>query len=76
MSKTTKLRVEGMSCDNCQRHAKNALEDLEGVIRAEVSLEAKEAVVEHEDSVTAQQLIEAVTEEGYPASLLEQNAPS
>lgn len=71
MSKTTKLRVEGMSCDNCQRHAKNALEDLEGVIRAEVSLEAKEAVVEHEDSVTVQQLIDAATEEGYPASLLE-----
>ncbi len=71
MSKTTKLRVEGMSCGNCQRHAKNALEDVEGVLSAEVSLEAKEAVVEHEDSVTAQQLIKAVSEEGYPASLLE-----
>lgn len=71
MPKTTKLRVEGMSCGNCQRHAKNALEDVEGVISAEVSLEGKEACIEHEDSVTVQQLIEAVTEEGYPASLIE-----
>lgn len=71
MSKTTKLRVEGMSCPNCQRHAKEALEEVAGVLRAEVSLEAKEAAVEHEDTVTVQQLIDAVTEEGYPATLIE-----
>lgn len=70
MTKTTRLRIEGMSCGNCQRHVKEALSDVDGVLNAEVSLEQKEALIEHEDTVSAELLINAVVDEGYDAALL------
>ena len=43
---TERLKVEGMTCQNCVRHVKTALEGVDGVDTAEVSLEAGLAVVE------------------------------
>jgi copper chaperone CopZ len=43
MKKT--LIVEGMSCNHCVNHVKNALMDIEGVESVEVSLENKTALV-------------------------------
>jgi len=43
MKKT--LTVEGMSCNHCVNHVKNALIDLAGVESAEVDLAKKSAVV-------------------------------
>lgn len=57
-----------MSCDKCVQHVREALTGVEGVRSAEVSLEQNRAVVEHEPSVTTEQLIAAVDEEGYRAS--------
>lgn len=74
MHKTTKLHIEGMSCGNCQRHAQEALSNVPGVVKARVDLDSKEACVEHDETVTLQQLIEAVAEEGYEASLIAGNA--
>ena len=67
----TKLHIEGMSCGNCVRHATNALTDLTGVESAQVDLESKSATIEHSSDVSVQQLINAVNEEGYEASLLD-----
>ncbi len=43
---TEQLKIEGMTCQNCVRHVKTALEGVDGVDTASVSLEAGLAVVE------------------------------
>lgn len=61
----TVLKIEGMSCQHCQRRVKQALESVGGVEKAEVSLEQKRASVTHNENTTKQQLIEAVEDAGY-----------
>jgi copper chaperone CopZ len=67
MSNTIELSVEGMSCQNCVRHVREALTGIRGVQSADVSLEEKRAVVTHDGTVPAPALIAAVEEEGYEA---------
>lgn len=61
----TMLNIEGMSCPHCVRHVTEALTELDGVVSAAVSLEEKNATVEHDESVTAGALKNAVEEAGY-----------
>ena len=61
----TVLQIEGMTCDHCARHVKEALESVAGVKSAEVSLGGKSAVVEHGDGISLDALKAAVEEEGY-----------
>ena len=68
MPKTLELSITGMSCDHCVRAITNAVEDLEGVKQATVSLETKSAVVEGEDLDPAK-IIAAIEEEGYTAAV-------
>ena len=62
----TQLKVEGMTCGHCQSAVKSALEGVEGVRDAEVSLE--EGVARVEGSADTAKLIAAIEEEGYRAS--------
>ena len=62
--KTITLNIEGMMCQNCQKHVHKALNAIEGV-QAEVSLEEKKAVCTVSDSVEVETLKAAVEEEGY-----------
>ena len=62
--KMTTLKVNGMMCPMCKKHVEEALNAFEGV-QAEVNLEAKEAKVNHPDTITAQELADAVTKAGY-----------
>ena len=59
------LSVEGMMCQNCVRHVKNALEGVSGVEAVSVSLEDKTAAVTAAESVTDEALKAAVTDAGY-----------
>lgn len=59
------LDIEGMMCAHCQAHVKEALEGVEGVTKAEVSLEEKQASVTMADGVSDETLTEAVTKAGY-----------
>ena len=61
----TILRIEGMSCENCVRHVKEALEAVAGVKSAEVSLKDKTAAVEHGDELNPATLEAAIVETGY-----------
>ncbi|MDR1930224.1 MAG: cation transporter [Treponema sp.] len=63
----TTIAIGGMSCDHCAAHVRKALEDLDGVSSAKVSLKGKNAVVKHEDSVKLEALKAAVTGAGYEA---------
>lgn len=64
---TITLNVDGMTCQNCVRHVREALANVPGVQSADVSLEDKRAVVTTDGTVQAQKLVEAVDEEGYTA---------
>ena len=69
MKKT--ILVDGMMCMHCVGHVKTALEKVDGVKSAEVSLENKTAVVELAKEVEDSVLLAAVTEAGYePKAIL------
>ena len=61
----TILHIDGMSCGNCAKHVREALEGVPGVLEAEVDLEKKTASVEHGDDVKTAAFKTAVEEAGY-----------
>jgi copper chaperone CopZ len=63
------LNIEGMTCGHCVMHVGNALQKLKGVVKAEVDLNKKIAMVTYQPgAVTKEQMIKAVEEAGYKAS--------
>jgi copper chaperone CopZ len=64
-----KLEISGMSCGHCVSHVKSALEGVEGVTEADVSLENHEAEVTLSDHVIDADLIAAVEAAGYQAEV-------
>ncbi|MEN8177607.1 MAG: heavy metal translocating P-type ATPase [Pseudomonadota bacterium] len=62
-----KLNVSGMTCPHCLNSVTKALEAVNGVDKAEVSLETGEALIT--GTVDAQQLITAVKGAGYSAEM-------
>ncbi len=62
---TKVLTVEGMMCAHCTARVQKALEAVEGVKEAAVSLEDKTAAVQLEKEVSDQVLTAAVTDAGY-----------
>lgn len=63
------LNVEGMSCNHCTASVKKALEGLDGVKEADVSLEGKNAKVELDKDVADEALVKAVQDAGYTAKI-------
>ena len=60
-----RLSIDGMSCENCVRHVREALEGMEGVVRVLVSLEKGEAELEATVELMADEIKEVLDEEGY-----------
>ena len=65
-----KILIEGMKCEHCVGHVKNALEGLDGVTSVEVSLENNYAIVEATNS--NEELKAAIEEEGYDVVKIEE----
>lgn len=63
------LNVEGMSCKHCTATVKKALEEIDGVKEADVSLEGKNARVELDKDVADEALVKAVEDAGYSAKI-------
>lgn len=59
-----KIIIEGMSCNHCVAHVKEALSGIEGVLSAVVDLEGKYALV-NVNNVSDEVLKEAIEDEGY-----------
>lgn len=59
------IAIEGMSCGHCTARVQKALEAISGVETVEMSLEAKNATVSVDGSVTDETLTAAVTDAGY-----------
>jgi copper chaperone CopZ len=70
----TRARVQGMSCQHCVRAVFTALAAVDGISRADVSIGAIE--VEHDGSVTLDQLRDAVAVAGYTVTAGETNRRS
>lgn len=60
-----KLFIEGMMCNNCARHVKEALTELDGITGVEVNLSEKYALIETSQEVGQEKLKEAIDEAGY-----------
>ncbi|MGI8966724.1 MAG: heavy metal translocating P-type ATPase, partial [Limisphaerales bacterium] len=72
-SLVTELDVSGMTCANCARHVTQALQSVEGVAHAEVSLEENRARVRWrpQGAEHFSELAQAVKAAGYSAKLIE-----
>ncbi|CEK31131.1 heavy-metal transport/detoxification protein [[Clostridium] sordellii] len=61
-----KLLVDGMSCMNCARHLKDALEeDINGVKVIDISLDNKYAIIDTDENVTDDMLKDVIVDLGY-----------
>lgn len=64
------LSMPGMTCAACPITVKKALTKVEGVTKAEVSYEKREAIVTFDDAKTSAQALTKATEDaGYPSSV-------
>ena len=69
------MNIEGMMCEHCEKHVKDALEKIDGVAEATASHTDKRALVTLHHSLDAKVLQEAVESEGYKVlSILSDNA--
>ncbi len=65
---TTTIKVDGMSCGGCVKSVTGVLTALAGVVKAEVSLEQKQAVVAFDAAkVTRDQLKAVIEDAGFDA---------
>ena len=65
-----KFNITGMTCSACSAHVEKAVNKLEGVEKAEVNLLANSMVAQFDESrLTVQDIIQAVEDAGYGASL-------
>ena len=63
MKKT--ISIEGMMCDHCVAHVTKALEGMNGVEKADVSLENKNAIVTLNADVSDKALSATIVDAGY-----------
>lgn len=66
--KNVTLNVTGMKCDGCASNVQRALSGVQGVRRADVSLEEARADLLTEDAVGVEDLVTAVKNAGYDAA--------
>jgi Cu2+-exporting ATPase len=65
MNMSQTINVTGMTCQNCVRHVREALEALPGVRSAEVDLGSGRVELEAERVLSEQELTAALDEAGY-----------
>ena len=70
---TVVLTVKGMSCMHCQKRVTDALEKVKGVKKVAVDLASGQAKVDFVPAkATVEQLVQAVTEVGFTATVAPQ----
>jgi copper chaperone len=62
----TSLKVTGMTCGNCVRHVKEAIESVPGVTHVQVDLASGTATL-NPGEASVEAIIDAIQEEGYEA---------
>jgi copper chaperone len=67
---TVTLGISGMTCGGCVQSVGNVLKSLDGVAKAEVSLEKRSAVVDYDPAkLNLEQLKRSVEEAGFEVTL-------
>ncbi len=64
-SQRTTLPIDGMSCSHCVQRVQDAIEAVDGVMKADVDLDAAQATVIHADTTSRDALAQAVADAGY-----------
>jgi copper chaperone len=60
------IKVEGMSCMHCQLRVKKAIEEIEGVRKADVNLQTKQVTIDYEEGkANPEKVKDAIREAGY-----------
>lgn len=69
---SAEIKVEGMTCQNCQRHVREAIEAVPGVAEVQVDLAGGRATVTLERGAedNLQPVFQALEQAGYPGQLL------
>ena len=68
--KTVTLAVPGMTCAACPITVKKALTKVDGVTKAAVDFDKRQAVVAYDDAKTSvETLTKATTDAGYPSTV-------
>lgn len=63
------LKIQGMTCGNCQKHVGEALRAVPGVASANVDLAFHRATVSYDPArATVDQMVDAVKQAGYGAA--------
>ncbi|CDM69473.1 hypothetical protein CM240_2336 [Clostridium bornimense] len=58
------IKIEGMSCEKCVAHVKDALEEVSGIEKVTVDLKEGKAIIEGND-VSDEVIKEVIEDEGY-----------
>lgn len=66
-----KISIEGMSCNHCVNHVKEALSELNGVTSVNVDLASKSAVIEAVSDIDDNAIKAAIEDAGYDVSGIE-----
>ena len=64
------VSIEGMMCQHCVKHAKDALSKMPGVISVEVSLESKNAVIVSANGIPNDTIKNAIEDAGYSVTAI------
>lgn len=59
------LKVEGMSCQHCVRSIEGSVSKLKGVASVNVDLESGTVAIQHEPTVTIEQIKDEIEEQGF-----------
>lgn len=59
------INIEGMQCNHCKMSVEKALKGLSGVIKVEVSLENKKAIIESQKEIDNDKIKDVITEAGF-----------
>ncbi|MBF0280233.1 MAG: heavy-metal-associated domain-containing protein [SAR324 cluster bacterium] len=59
------INIDGMTCQHCVKHVTTALNDIESVTSAVVSLEEKNAVIESSEDLDEKVIAAAIDDAGY-----------
>ena len=62
---TSEFRVADATCGHCKATIERTVSGIEGVRGADLNLESKRLMVEHDDSVTSDVVAAAIAENGY-----------
>ena len=65
------ISIKGMGCQKCVAHVTEALKNLDGVTKVDVSLEKNNAVVELNNDIADEAFISAIDEAGYDVVKIE-----